>query len=128
MAVVVLGSSWRVTRTEYTSFCLKVRACLPHITCRGIRQRLYKLWKDHDWQNKYNAMIGDGSDVPGGYSEHLASSKFCVVAPGVMAVHAAINLCVATETTRVRLPLHVCVYGSGGGGQLGMYLKNGPQA
>ncbi|KAG2424862.1 hypothetical protein HYH02_015125 [Chlamydomonas schloesseri] len=54
---------------------------LPNYS-RGIRQRLYKLWKEHDWKQKYNVLIGDGSDVPGGYSEHLASAKFCVVAPG----------------------------------------------
>ncbi|KXZ54467.1 hypothetical protein GPECTOR_4g532 [Gonium pectorale] len=54
---------------------------LPNYS-RGIRQRLYKLWREHEWKARYNVLIGDGSDVPGSYSEHLASAKFCVVAPG----------------------------------------------
>ncbi|GLI60030.1 hypothetical protein VaNZ11_002095 [Volvox africanus] len=54
---------------------------LPNYS-RGIRQRLYQLWKDEDWRANYNVMIGDGGDIPGDYSEHLASSKFCLVVPG----------------------------------------------
>ncbi|GFR49029.1 hypothetical protein Agub_g11051, partial [Astrephomene gubernaculifera] len=54
---------------------------LPNYS-RGIRQRLYELGKLHDWRSRYAVLIGDGSDVPGSYSEQLASSRFCVVAPG----------------------------------------------
>ncbi|KAG1661030.1 hypothetical protein FOA52_005345 [Chlamydomonas sp. UWO 241] len=48
----------------------------------GVRQRLYKLWLDNDWKTKHNVWIGDRHDVPGEYSDMLARSKFCLVAPG----------------------------------------------
>lgn len=31
-------------------------------------------------------LIGEGADIPGPYSEQLARSKFCIVAPGDMLV------------------------------------------
>lgn len=56
----------------------RVRPCAN----RGIRQRLFKLWKDQNWRDEYQVLIGDGGDIFGDYSEQLASSKFCLVVPG----------------------------------------------
>eukprot|EP00955_Chlamydomonas_euryale_P118273 366528-Chlamydomonas_euryale.AAC.17 len=54
-----------------------------HAACsRGIRQQLYNLSRAHDWRGRYNALIGGHEDVPGSYSDLLASSKFCLVLPG----------------------------------------------
>ena len=49
---------------------------------RGIRQRLYNLTVTRGWTARYNISIGDRGDLPGDYSQGLASSKFCLVAPG----------------------------------------------
>ncbi|KIZ06152.1 exostosin-like glycosyltransferase [Monoraphidium neglectum] len=49
---------------------------------RGIRQRLYKLALRHGWAEKYAIRIGDRADVPGDYSRHLATAKYCLVSPG----------------------------------------------
>ncbi|GIL78717.1 hypothetical protein Vretimale_380 [Volvox reticuliferus] len=49
---------------------------------RGIRQKLVRLSHDGDWATKYKIFIGNGEMIPGSYSEHLARSKFCLVAPG----------------------------------------------
>ncbi|KAL6749482.1 exostosin-like glycosyltransferase [Haematococcus lacustris] len=49
---------------------------------RGIRQKLYKLSIKEQWREKYTIMIGDRNDLPPGYSEWLARSKYCLVAPG----------------------------------------------
>ncbi|GLI69588.1 hypothetical protein VaNZ11_014247 [Volvox africanus] len=49
---------------------------------RGVRQKIYKLAKDNDWAVKYRVLIGDGSDVPGDYSDMLSRSLFCLVATG----------------------------------------------
>ena len=48
----------------------------------GIRQSLLKLAREHDWQKNYHIFIGPGEDIPGVYSELLASSIFCLVLPG----------------------------------------------
>ena len=48
----------------------------------GVRQKIYKMWKEDDWQKKYNAWIGDGKDVPLDYSDMLSRSKFCLVSMG----------------------------------------------
>ncbi|KAL6745753.1 exostosin-like glycosyltransferase [Haematococcus lacustris] len=49
---------------------------------RGIRQKLYKLSIKEQWRERYTIMIGDRNDLPPGYSEWLARSKYCLVAPG----------------------------------------------
>ncbi len=49
---------------------------------RGIRQKLYHLSTSEKWQDKYNILIGDQDDIPGDYSKGLASSRYCLVAPG----------------------------------------------
>ncbi|KAG2497881.1 hypothetical protein HYH03_004147 [Edaphochlamys debaryana] len=49
---------------------------------RGIRQRLFKLAHDNDWVTKHSIYIGNGETVVGPYSEHMARSKFCLMAPG----------------------------------------------
>ncbi|GLC34055.1 hypothetical protein PLESTB_000832400 [Pleodorina starrii] len=49
---------------------------------RGVRQRLFKLAAEGDWFPRYRIAIGAGHMIPGSYSEHLARSKFCLVAPG----------------------------------------------
>lgn len=36
----------------------------------------------HDWATKYRIYIGENWQILGSYSEHLARSIFCVVAPG----------------------------------------------
>eukprot|EP00198_Chlamydomonas_reinhardtii_P007427 XP_001696764.1 exostosin-like glycosyltransferase [Chlamydomonas reinhardtii] len=53
-----------------------------HWYSRGIRQRLAKLAYKHNWADKYRIYIGEGWQISGSYSEHLARSTFCVVAPG----------------------------------------------
>ncbi len=70
-----------MTASERISVRACVRACAS-VARRGIRQRLHALWKEQEWQQKYNVLIGDGGDIPGHYSEHMASSKFCLVVPG----------------------------------------------
>ena len=57
------------------------KARLPHYS-RGIRQKLYNLTVTRKWTARYNISIGDELDLPGDYSQELASSKFCLVAPG----------------------------------------------
>jgi hypothetical protein len=49
---------------------------------RRIRQTLYELSQKDKWREKYNIMIGYPHDLPSGYGEWLARSKFCLVAPG----------------------------------------------
>ncbi|KAG2431439.1 hypothetical protein HXX76_009454 [Chlamydomonas incerta] len=53
-----------------------------HWYSRGIRQRLAKLGYMHDWAEKHRIFVGEQFMIPGTYSEHLARSVFCVVAPG----------------------------------------------
>eukprot|EP00891_Asterochloris_glomerata_P004390 jgi/Astpho2/4390/Aster-00009 len=55
---------------------------LPNYS-RGIRQRLYNLSRVHNWQDTYGITIAAGEEASlGSYSKWLASSKFCLVAPG----------------------------------------------
>ncbi|KAG2486464.1 hypothetical protein HYH03_014911 [Edaphochlamys debaryana] len=54
---------------------------LPNYS-RGIRQRLHQLARERGWKESHGVLIGDGSEVPGGYSEQLAASKFCIVGTG----------------------------------------------
>ncbi|KAL4428361.1 hypothetical protein ABPG75_002450 [Micractinium tetrahymenae] len=51
---------------------------------RGIRQKLENLCRDQDWWGKHRITLGEGmpEDLHMGYSEALASSKFCFVLPG----------------------------------------------
>ena len=49
---------------------------------RGIRQKLHQLAQHEDWRQKYNISIGTEVEVPGGYSELLSSSIFCLALPG----------------------------------------------
>lgn len=49
---------------------------------RGIRQRLYKIAQEQDWAEQHAILIGAREDIPGDYSQLLARSKFCLVAPG----------------------------------------------
>ncbi|KAG1664527.1 hypothetical protein FOA52_012994 [Chlamydomonas sp. UWO 241] len=50
---------------------------------RGVRQRLYNLWKSEGWQKKYNVTVAGNDDgVDGPYSEWLSRSKYCLVVPG----------------------------------------------
>jgi hypothetical protein len=49
----------------------------------GVRQQLYKLWREESWQDKYDILIGDSSDVQGAYSSLLSRSQFCVVTTGM---------------------------------------------
>jgi hypothetical protein len=37
---------------------------------------------NENWFDKYKVVIGASHMIPGHYSEHLARSKFCLVAPG----------------------------------------------
>ena len=34
------------------------------------------------WREKYKILIGTAQELPGKYTEHLARSVFCLVAPG----------------------------------------------
>jgi hypothetical protein len=54
---------------------------LPHYS-RGLRQRLHKLASDNDWRGRHKIFIGDGSEIPGDYSDLLAQSKYALVLPG----------------------------------------------
>ncbi|KAG2501893.1 hypothetical protein HYH03_000391 [Edaphochlamys debaryana] len=54
---------------------------LPHYS-RGIRQKLFNLAVEHKWFDKHRIVIGTGEHVRGDYSQLLARSKFCLVAPG----------------------------------------------
>ncbi len=36
----------------------------------------------HDWYGRFKIAIGTGDSLKGDYSEQLARSKFCLVAPG----------------------------------------------
>ena len=57
----------------------------PHLTpaTRRCRQALYNLSKVHQWREKHDIVIASGDvEAPGSYSEWLATSKFCLVAPG----------------------------------------------
>ncbi|KAG2445204.1 hypothetical protein HYH02_008672 [Chlamydomonas schloesseri] len=54
---------------------------LPHYS-RGIRQKLFHLANKHDWYGRFKIAIGTGDSLKGDYSEQLARSKFCLVAPG----------------------------------------------
>ncbi|KAL6758481.1 exostosin-like glycosyltransferase [Haematococcus lacustris] len=49
---------------------------------RGIRQRLYALAQQQQWAAKHAIFIGEPNDIPGDYSQLLAQSRFCLVAPG----------------------------------------------
>jgi hypothetical protein len=51
---------------------------------RGIRQRLHALAQTPEWKEQYKIKIGSREEVPGDYSQGLASSKFCLVAPGAV--------------------------------------------
>jgi hypothetical protein len=42
-----------------------------------------QLWREQGWKDKHKILMGDRKDVPGDYSTMLASSKFCLVLPGV---------------------------------------------
>ncbi|GLI62946.1 hypothetical protein VaNZ11_005800 [Volvox africanus] len=53
----------------------------PHYS-RGIRQTLFRLAAEDDWYGKYRIVIGSSHMIEGSYSEQLARSKFCLVAPG----------------------------------------------
>jgi hypothetical protein len=56
---------------------------------RGIRQRLHALAQTPEWRDGFGVKIGTREEVPGDYSRGLASSKFCLVAPGMRARAAA---------------------------------------
>ncbi|KAL4437781.1 hypothetical protein ABPG77_005693 [Micractinium sp. CCAP 211/92] len=49
---------------------------------RGLRQRLYNVSREQGWRERYGILVGEVSDIPGRYSELLASSLFCLVLPG----------------------------------------------
>lgn len=49
---------------------------------RGIRQKVYRLSQEQGWRDKHKIYIGPSSDIVGNYSEQLARSRFCLVAPG----------------------------------------------
>ncbi|KAG2501891.1 hypothetical protein HYH03_000389 [Edaphochlamys debaryana] len=49
---------------------------------RKIRQRMFKLAYENKWWDKHKILIGASGQVGGSYSEQLARSKFCLVAPG----------------------------------------------
>lgn len=59
---------------------------------RGIRQRLHALAQTPEWKDKYRVKIGTRDQVPGDYSKGLASSKFCLVAPGMAYAHTLLTL------------------------------------
>eukprot|EP00891_Asterochloris_glomerata_P004391 jgi/Astpho2/4391/e_gw1.00067.84.1_t len=51
--------------------------------CYDPQKALYNLSKVHDWQGNYDIVIASSDvEAPGSYSEWLATSKFCLVAPG----------------------------------------------
>jgi hypothetical protein len=52
------------------------------IYSNGVRQGLFKLWQEEQWKERHRILIGDSSDIPGGYSDLLARSRFCVVTTG----------------------------------------------
>ena len=49
---------------------------------RGLRQAIYKLGLAYKDNAETRVWVGTSGDIPGDYSEHLARSKFCLVAPG----------------------------------------------
>lgn len=49
---------------------------------RGIRQRLHALARTSEWREQLGVRIGTREELPGDYSRALASSIFCLVAPG----------------------------------------------
>ena len=49
---------------------------------RGIRQGLRSLSKERSWKEKYKILVGNATEVPGDYNEHLRTSKYCLVLPG----------------------------------------------
>ncbi|KAL4443960.1 hypothetical protein ABPG75_011697 [Micractinium tetrahymenae] len=49
---------------------------------RGLRQRLYTAAREQGWRERHAILIGEASEVPGRYSQLLASSTFCLVLPG----------------------------------------------
>jgi hypothetical protein len=53
----------------------------PHYS-RGIRQRLRKMSQHHKWKELYNVSINDMSSFMNDYSDMMARSLFCLVAPG----------------------------------------------
>ncbi|KAJ9511447.1 hypothetical protein QJQ45_029894, partial [Haematococcus lacustris] len=64
------------------SHCCRWHAA-RHLPCsRGIRQRLYALAQQQQWATKHAIFIGEPNDIPGDYSQLLARSRFCLVAPG----------------------------------------------
>jgi hypothetical protein len=66
---------------------------------RGIRQKLRKLAHSNQWATNYEILVGTAEEVPGDYSLLLASSKFCLVAPGTFSTSQSIlsYLCVCPE-------------------------------
>ena len=49
---------------------------------RGIRQRLYNLSVEGGWRARYGILLAGSEDVQGSYSQLLARSRYCLVAPG----------------------------------------------
>eukprot|EP00798_Chlamydomonas_sp_ICE-L_P001799 gene1799-33219_t len=49
---------------------------------RGIRQKVYGLSLEENWRQKDKILIGGSHELPGEYTEYLARSIFCLVAPG----------------------------------------------
>ena len=49
---------------------------------RRIRQTLFEAATEGEWQRRFAIAIGNSSDIPGSYSELLASSLFCLCPPG----------------------------------------------
>eukprot|EP00775_Hariotina_reticulata_P012387 gene12387-12521_t len=53
-----------------------------HNYSRGIRQALHSAARMHNWQQLFNISIGSREELPGDYSFALATSRYCLVAPG----------------------------------------------
>jgi hypothetical protein len=62
-------------------------ARLPHYS-RGVRQRLHSLASMRQWR-EWGVRIGTREELPGDYSQRLASSVFCLVALGGARARAA---------------------------------------
>lgn len=50
--------------------------------CLSLTSHPASLAHKHDWYNRFKIAIGSGDSLKGDYSEQLARSKFCLVAPG----------------------------------------------
>jgi hypothetical protein len=48
-----------------------------------VRQKLHYISRLHRWDKRYNILIGSRKEVPGDYAQHLISSRFCLVLPGM---------------------------------------------